>query len=414
MVLADTSQAIGAVAELLQQRLSTLTIHNVTIGRPEPPSTSGGGSSLTNPRLNLFLYETAFDGHLRNTPLDEGQQPPLWLVLRFLMTAFDSDGKSDTSGAHRILGDGLRALQEISYLPLNGATPPDPALIDNPEPMKVTLNDASSELLSKLMQGTDEKYRYSMAFEVRPVMIAASATPSYSLLIGLDYTSSPPDEREDGGIGLSVEASLGSRLYQAAPAAFETVEATGPTVSVVGDDLHLSGLSVELGPVELPVLDHSPGELVFRPTRLLLNGVAISAGNHPLSVVRLLPSGRRRRSNFIAAGLVPTMTAVGHGNKVVVDPMTVPPMITADIELEGFLLGNDDDDVFVALYKDGTTVAAFDAVSDPPGPPPPAQTRKIVVIPGPGVPEDVYRVIVRVNGQQARQSPELDLTLASS
>ena len=32
---------------------------------------------------------------LRNMPLDEGQQPPLWLVLRFLMTAFDGDGKSD-------------------------------------------------------------------------------------------------------------------------------------------------------------------------------------------------------------------------------------------------------------------------------------------------------------------------------
>ena len=414
MVLADTSQAIGAVAELLRQRLSNLTTHNVTIARPEPPSTNGGGSSLTNPRLNLFLYETAFDGSLRNMALDEGRQPPLWLVLRFLMTAFDGDGKSDTSGAHRILGDGLRALQQLSFLPLNGAVPPDPALIDNPEPLKLNLHEASSELLSKLMQGTDEKYRFSMAFEVRPVMIAAAATPSYSLLIGLDYTSSPPIEREDGGISMSVEASLGSRLYQAAPAGFETVDPTGPTVRVIGDDLNLTGLSVELGGVELPVLDQSPGELEFRPVRSLLDGSAISAGTHPLSVLRLLPSGRRRRSNFIGAGLLPTLGTVGHNNKVVVDPLPVPPLITADIEFEGFLLGNDDDDVFVALYKDGVTVAAFDAVSDPPGPPPPAQTRKVVAIPGPGVPEDVYQVILRVNGQQARQSPELDLTLASS
>ncbi len=416
MTLAATSQSIGAVSELLQQRLSSLTPHNVTVGRPEPPSPTSGGSSLANPRLNLFLYEAQFDPHLKNTSLDEGQEPPLWLVLRFLMTAFDGAGKSDTAGAHRILGDGLRALQTLGMISLNGTTTPDPALVDNPEPLKVTFQEASLDLLSKLMQGSDEKYRFSMAFEVRPILIATEAVPSYSLLIGIDYSATPSEEREDLGLAISVEASLGPRVQQVVPAAFQTVDLapTAPSVRVVGEDLHLEGLSLLLGDVNLPAADRSSASMEFVADRALLSGAAISAGTHPLRVVRTLPSGRQRKSNFVAVALLPELVSVGHGNRVVVDPVSVPPKVTADIALDGFLLGNDDDDVYVALYKDGATVASFDEVTDPTGPPPPPQTSKRVSIPAPGVPEDVYRVIVRVNGQQARHSPELDLTLPSS
>jgi len=44
--------------------------------------------------------------------------------------------------------------------------------------MKITFDNATTELLSKVMQGTDEKYRFSAAFEVRPVMIAGTTPPS--------------------------------------------------------------------------------------------------------------------------------------------------------------------------------------------------------------------------------------------
>ena len=112
MPLTDSSRAIGAVTGLLAQRIELLTGHNITIGRPEPPN--GNGAGISNPRLNLFLYEAVFDGNLRNTPLDKGQEAPLWLVVRYVMTPFDEEGDSDTADAYRVLGDGLHALQSLA------------------------------------------------------------------------------------------------------------------------------------------------------------------------------------------------------------------------------------------------------------------------------------------------------------
>ena len=106
MPLANSREAIGQFGELLQAQLTARTsVNTVDVGRPEVAAASGG------PKLNLFLYQMDFDGHMRNLPLDQGQAPPLWMVLRFLLTAFDQDNDSDTAAAHRLLGEGILALQ---------------------------------------------------------------------------------------------------------------------------------------------------------------------------------------------------------------------------------------------------------------------------------------------------------------
>src|SRR4051794_35680924 len=108
MALADTVSAIGAVTDTLVERLGFRTKLLVSVGRPEPPLQ---GSNVA--RLNLFLYEVNFDASLKNTPLEEGQRPPLWLVLKYLLTAFADDGTtSDSIMAHDNLGLGVGALQE--------------------------------------------------------------------------------------------------------------------------------------------------------------------------------------------------------------------------------------------------------------------------------------------------------------
>ena len=243
MPLADSSRAIGAVTGLLTQRIELLTAHNVTIGRPEPPNANGG---ISNPRLNLFLYEAVFDPNLRNTPLDEGQEAPLWLVVRYLMTPFDDAGESDTADAYRVLGDGLRALQSLALLPVAGLQPEDQAALDpNPQQLRLTFNEAPSSLLSTLMQGTDEKYRFSMCFEVRPLMIAPAAPAAYSLLVGVDYTGAPGADAANGGIGLSVEPTLGPMIDRVTPSSFK---AGDPPVRIDGTDLDIVGLEVQLGP----------------------------------------------------------------------------------------------------------------------------------------------------------------------
>ena len=75
------------------------------------------------------------------------------------------------------------------------------------------------------------------------------------------------------------------------------------------------------------------------------DGTAISAGNHPVTVAQALPSGRRRHSNMLVGGLKPRLdTAVPGGLAV-----TGEGGITGTVELNGILLGPDQDDVFLAL-----------------------------------------------------------------
>jgi hypothetical protein len=374
---------------------------DVTVGRPEPPV-----SVPVADRLNLFLYEIQFDASLKNVPLDEGQRPPLWLVLKYLLTAFDDDGKtSDTPGAYENLGEGIRALQELSLFPL---TPGLPAgllepLSDNPEDLKITFDEASTDLLSRVMQGSEEKYRLSIGFQVRPVMIAAADLPSYSLLVGVDYTPPPPVTIiGEKGVRIPVIPSMGPTITEISPASFEL----GATVTLKGTDLHLSNLSVNLGPVVLPVTMQQPDRLQFVVREDLANGGSISAGSLPVSVGQLLSTGRRRSSNLLVGNLVPTLStaAILAGSL-----QTVAAAKFATLDITGKLLGKtDDDDFYLALFKDGATAKLFDALEDTAPATPQTQKRFEMEKPD-AVPPGQYLVLYRVNGQQARQSIVVDL-----
>lgn len=401
MMLSDTGKAIGKVTELIQQHLDVRAEMSVTVGRPEPEGTT---NSLPKPRLNLFLYEALFDPSLKNTPLDEGQQPPLWLVLKYLITSFDRDGNSDTIEAHEKLGLGLRALQELSFLPLGSiALPADllPALEDNPEALKITFDEASSDLLAKLMQGSEEKYRFSMSFQVRPVMIATSEPPDYSLLVGVDYTQSPPDLIGEAGVQLPVLPSMGPSISGLTPVRFEV----GDTLTIRGVNLDASGLAVSLGGADLPVTAQRPDWLQCEVNGALSTGDVISAGSKPLAVVEVLPTGRRRASNLLVAGLRPTLDkATPDSIHAVAGP---PAGVAGNIEMEGTLLGSEADDLFVALYREGEVKRVFDG----PFTLSPDQSALTVEIQdtNPVDPGD-YRVILRVNGQQAKKSPTVTLS----
>ena len=299
MALADSGRAIGAVTQLLQSRLfgalgslPQAPIQEVTVGRPEPKPTAG-----TKPRLNLFLYEVEFDGHLMNVSLDAGQPAPAWLVLRYLMTAFDNEGESDSTRAHEILGQGIRVLQASNFLSPTAQT--TPALGDNPDLLKLTFEDASSELLSRLMQGSDERYRCSVAFQVRPVLVAPAEPPSYSLLVGVDYLGGTVPGED--AVHVPVLASLGPEITRLDP---DTPE-TGEEVTVEGIDLHLGALSVLLGSERLGATSQKPDRLTFRVPSSLEDGTRLSAGSHAVYVEQALPAGRRRKSNPLLAGLWP-------------------------------------------------------------------------------------------------------------
>jgi hypothetical protein len=236
-------------------------------------------------------------------------------------------------------------------------------------------------------------------------MIAAAEPGDFSLLVGVDYTK-PPVTLADPYVGLDVLPSMGAHIDEISPVGFEL----GEEVALRGTDMHLSGLSVMLGPVELPVTMQQPDELRFIIDPEIIAANMISAGSHPVTVVQTLTgTGKKRKSNAVIGNLVPTLTAVATAGAVTVD--AGPPRTAfATIDLAGVLLGLDADDAVLAFFRDGTVHRMFDVLTVPPGPPPAPQTgRRLEMMSGDAVPAGDYNMILIVNGQQAPQSPSVHL-----
>ena len=386
MTLADSGRAIGAVTRLLQDHLIRRGFE-VSIGKPEDATEDG-----PNEKLNLFLYETVFDPHLRNLPLRDGEPPPLWLVLKYLLTAFDADESSDTAAAHDMLGRGMSAIHELNFLRLDSLVAADVrlALENNPEPLKLTFEESNVDLLYKIMQGADERYRLSVAFQMRPVMIVPGKLPRGSLLVGVDYTTAPETIIGREGVQIDVIASTGARLDRVEPDRFDV----GDKLVVFGDDIAGADMDVVLGDVILNVDERRTDRLlVTAETSIggqIALGTRLSAGEIPLVVRRRLPSNRTRTSNVLLARLRPTLSTAAFNG--------------AALELTGTLLGNDSDDVIVLLVHatDGVTVRMFDTVTAQV-----AQQKLSIAGAATGTPAGTYRVILRVNNQQAKASPQV-------
>lgn len=386
MARADTGTAIGAVTRLLQDYLIRDGFE-VAIGKPEDASKAD-----SNAKLNLFLYETTIDPHLRNVSLHDGEAPPLWLVLKFLLTAFDADQRSDTASAHELLGRGMSALQALSFLRLDPLVPPavSRALEDNPEPLKLTFDDANVDLLSRVMQGSDERYRLSVAFQVRPVMIVPDILPRAALLVGVDYHTTPETIIGRDGVQVSVIASMGARVERIEPDRFEA----GASLTLFGQDLGASDMEVVLGDVMLHIVERQPDRLVVIAEGAsgtpIGGGTTLSAGEMPIVVRRRLSPLRTRSSNLLAARLLPSVSSAA--------------LVGGTLQLHGLLLGAADDDVLVLFCRaaDGATVLLIDTAVT-------AADQKTLTVTGaaaalgPGT----YRVLVRVNNQQAKASPSV-------
>jgi hypothetical protein len=382
MALADSGRAIGAVTRLLQDHLLRRGFE-VSIGKPEEAAAND-----TRAKLNLFLYETGFDSALRNVRLRPNEPEPLWLVLKYLLTAFDADENSDSPAAHDLLGRGISALHQLNFLSLDSLVAPDVrlALENNPEPLKLTFDETTADLLSKIMQGTDERYRLSVAFQMRPIMIVPGTEPRYSLLVGVDYTTAPETIIGERGVHIDVQPTLGPSLDRVEPVAFEA----GEQIVIFGDDLNGADLEVVLGSTVLTVVSRRPDRITAvvegSPGTPIASGTAISAGEHPLVVRRRLSATRTRSSNMLAARLLPTVSGAA--------------LAAGDLQVSGVLLGTENDDIVVAFYQDGRTVRLFDIVAAGVN----QQTLTFADV-ATAVPAGTYRAVLIVNRQQAIGSP---------
>jgi hypothetical protein len=405
MSLNDTNHAIGAVTKALKEHLQNhpgVSVVEVTVGRTD------SSSSGTNPRLNLFLYDLMFDPSLRNFPLDEGQPPPLWVKLRYLLTAYDESGETDSVNAHNYIGEGLRALQELSYIPLSGLDASIlKALNNNPEQLKITFDDSNLDLILKLMQGYEEKYRFSISFQVSPVLIATAEPASYSLLVGVDYTQTPNEKIGEAGISIPVIPSLGPVLTKVIPSKFEVND----DITVFGEDLNLFGMELSLGNVDLSISEKKVDILSCKINGSIGAGNLISAGSQILTASIPVANGKRIKSNLIVGDLLPTLTSAVPRSLA----LNTDSMIYGNIDLSGILLGTPDDEIYLALYQNGKTVKVLDEFTVTPSPPAPAasdpQTQiRFIIKSDNGVLPGDYLLLLRVNGVQAKNSPKITLT----
>ncbi len=376
MPLQQTQAAIGAVGELLRSQLTARTAAgSVDVGRPETAAASAG------PKFNLFLYHLELDAFLKNQALDEGQDTPLWCVLHYLITAYDDGRESDSVAAHGLLGEGMLALQELNFLRPDSI----PALADNPQSLKITFDNADPDLLSKIMQGSDERYRLSAAFQIRPVLVAASEPPSYAPLVA---TVGPP-----GNEGVDVIPSMGPRLSRLEPEIFQA----GDTITAFGDDLGGAIETLIVGDYSYGVSAAPAGQV----QAVIPVDTELSPGGHAVTAMRTSASGRPLMSNPVFGTLLPTLQTATPGALTA----DMSGNLSGSLSLGGQRLGGPDDTIYVAYYRDGEVQLMLEATGVDT-----QDSLTATVGVDEALPPGSYRIILRVNGAQAPLMPEVDWT----
>ena len=181
-------RAIGGVSaslrNLLRDRMEDLV--DVSIAPPDVTVTG-----VQAKRLNLYLYQVAENGYMKNRELQgHGHpgaygHPPLSLDLHYLLTAYGGDetaGDSDLE-AQEILGDAMRVLHDLPFVTDKlkitrsavgtvGGPILDNSLLGDSERVKITLQPMTLEDLSKIWTALPEaNFRRSVAYQVSVVQI---------------------------------------------------------------------------------------------------------------------------------------------------------------------------------------------------------------------------------------------------
>lgn len=187
--------AVAAVTATLQKLIEDAVTADVDNAARVLTGTPDKAEDAHN-RLNLFLYDTAIDGALRNQQEFPGQirrgessAPPLPLTLRYLITAHGLEGDHGDDRAHRLLA---RAMLVLHDHPVLGAEEIKNALAGTDlwqqvervriAPQPLTLDD-----LSKLWSALQTPFRLGAAYEVSVLLIESrlpKRTPLPVLTIG--------------------------------------------------------------------------------------------------------------------------------------------------------------------------------------------------------------------------------------
>lgn len=216
---------------------------------------------LEKPQVNLFLYRTEIAAGLRNEDrLDilpgETTQPPLPLVLYYLITPYAQSGKD--LDAHRLLGLASRAVHEQSELSQSqlhlssGAFSNVSTQLDR---IRITWQPLAESDIYSLWSAFQTPYRLSAAFAVRVVLIDVRQPP---------HAPVPVIRRgalDEGPTAHADTTSPFPELQAAVPENGQTAARLGESVELRGANLSAQTVAVRMihpllrDPVTLPATD---------------------------------------------------------------------------------------------------------------------------------------------------------------
>jgi hypothetical protein len=187
----------ASLRRLLHDRMEVPV--DVTIA---PPDVTISGA--TDKRLNLYLYQVAENGYLKNQEIPGRDHPgayghpPLSLDLHYLLTAH---GGSETAAdsdleAQQVLGDAMRVLHDLPVItdqltitrPAVGTVGDpilDTSLLGEFEQVKIGLQPVTLEDFSKIWTALPEaNFRRSVAYEVSVVQIESQRPRRFPRPVG--------------------------------------------------------------------------------------------------------------------------------------------------------------------------------------------------------------------------------------
>lgn len=378
------ARAIEAVTETLRALVDAGVKRVVTGARAITLPPHEIKASL-DPRVNVFLYQAAIDGALRNTPPvnvvpGETGRPALPLILHYLITPYAPD--ADDVQAHRLLGGALQALQ--SHPVLTGTDLADAApysdIAHQVESVRVCWQPLDDKDIFSLWSVFQAPYRVSAAFELRVVLIDSTVAGRVPL---------PVLRRGADGRGPVVEASLGyPEITAVVPPLGQPTALPGDAVRVLGSGLAAAAVTVLL---RLPAL---PGPLQVKPDNA-------TDGEVRFTVPVDAPAG------FGTVAL--SLTAPGISDRLSDEfPLGIGPEITSPLPATVAAAAHP---VTLALtcrppVRPGQRVALLIGGTPVPAPPVTAMTSSLTFRVGP-LPRGTYPLRLRVDGVDSRL---IDLT----
>jgi len=304
----STNRAIAAVTATLRnmlfQALSGDATLSGTIVTTKPPDQARQGGGTGN-QINLFLYQTSIDAAWRNQDLPparpgELSQPPLPLVLSYLMTAYGED--DDEILAHQLLGAGMQVLNDQPVLPAGAITQAlsGTGLEAQPDRVRITPHPIPMDEISRLWATFSTGYRISVSYDASVVLIDNSQPITAPL---------PVLARSAGDLGPNAAARVAPYIQAA-------LLPGGLPGGRPGDAITLTGRGLA-GVTQVQVSGNALGEpLLLAATAISDQAVTVQlpadppmpAGIAAVSARLTAADGSTLASNSVPLALVPVLT----------------------------------------------------------------------------------------------------------